>query len=64
VDRGNRRGGGRGFTLPTASVVAGGFHSCAGRSNNQTMCWGRNDNGQLGDGTLTRRLTPVAVNGA
>jgi alpha-tubulin suppressor-like RCC1 family protein len=28
-----------------------------------TYCWGFNNNGGLGDGTVTQRLTPVAVAG-
>jgi hypothetical protein len=40
-----------------------GYHpetsfSCA-RTNDRILCWGNNDLGQLGDGSKTRRLTPV-----
>ena len=38
-------------------------HSCALTTTNQAYCWGANGNGQLGDGTRTRKLTPVAVVG-
>ena len=31
------------------------------RANGTVMGWGRNDEGQLADGTSTRRLTPVRV---
>jgi alpha-tubulin suppressor-like RCC1 family protein len=27
------------------------------------LCWGKNDNGQLGDGTTTNRLTSTPVSG-
>ncbi len=32
-------------------------------TGNRAFCWGNNDNGQLGDGSRTRRLKPVAVSG-
>ena len=36
-------------------------HTCAVASDNKAYCWGRNNNGQLGDGTNTDRTIPVAV---
>lgn len=41
-------------------VVAG--HACVARSG-AAMCWGHNDYGQLGDGTLTNSPGPIAVQG-
>jgi alpha-tubulin suppressor-like RCC1 family protein len=29
--------------------------------SDQVHCWGRNDFGQLGDGTMTNRPTPILV---
>src|SRR5688572_19001606 len=47
-----------------AQGIAGGEnHSCAIRPNGTVVCWGRNQEGQLGDGTNQRRLTPVPVIG-
>ena len=43
-------------------VTAGGFHSC-GLRGKLAYCWGRNAEGQLGDGTNTWQLEPVAVDG-
>ena len=40
----------------------GGGHSCVVTSNHEARCWGNNDDGQLGDGTLIDRWTPVPVN--
>jgi len=36
-------------------------HTCAVKSDGTAWCWGRNANGQLGDGTRTDRFTPVQV---
>jgi alpha-tubulin suppressor-like RCC1 family protein len=42
---------------------AGRGHSCAVALDGRAFCWGRNDQGQLGDGTLSDRRTPTAVLG-
>lgn len=44
-------------------VSASWDHSCGVTTDNRAYCWGRNSEGQLGDGTVTGRLTPVAVAG-
>ncbi|MGB1689082.1 MAG: putative Ig domain-containing protein, partial [Candidatus Poseidoniaceae archaeon] len=36
-------------------------HSCAILDNGAVKCWGRNDDGQLGDGSTTNSATPVSV---
>jgi alpha-tubulin suppressor-like RCC1 family protein len=46
-----------------AAVTAGGYHSCGLTTSGTPYCWGRNDGGELGDGTSTQQLTPVAVAG-
>jgi alpha-tubulin suppressor-like RCC1 family protein len=52
-------------TAPLAfrQVSAGSSHTCGVTSSNLAYCWGANGVGQLGDGTHTRRLRPVAVAG-
>jgi alpha-tubulin suppressor-like RCC1 family protein len=44
-------------------VSAGSNHSCGVTTDNRAYCWGFAFDGQLGDGTTTRRLRPVAVAG-
>jgi alpha-tubulin suppressor-like RCC1 family protein len=39
-------------------ISTGAHHTCA-ISNYRLYCWGSNSSGQLGDGTLTDRLSPV-----
>jgi alpha-tubulin suppressor-like RCC1 family protein len=48
---------------PVAALAAGGEHTCALLETGQAMCWGRNNFGQLGDGTILHQSTPVMVEG-
>lgn len=44
-------------------VSAGDDHACALRTDGSVRCWGRNGQGQLGDGSSTDRFPPVPVAG-
>lgn len=44
-------------------VAAGGNHACALLGDQTLKCWGQNVHGQLGDGSTTEHITPVAVSG-
>jgi alpha-tubulin suppressor-like RCC1 family protein len=43
------------------AVSTGGFHSCAITSSSKVVCWGANDQAQLGDSTGADHATPVEV---
>ena len=46
-----------------ASLATGTFQTCGISVDDKAYCWGRNGSGQLGDGTTTMRVEPVAVSG-
>jgi alpha-tubulin suppressor-like RCC1 family protein len=48
-------------TTHAISVQTGNFSTCALVSNGTVQCWGFNSYGELGNGTKTTSLTPVAV---
>lgn len=47
----------------TAAISTGGYNSCALKTNGSVVCWGCNDNGEVGDGTRFPRHKPVQVPG-
>ena len=49
------------FESTFESISAGDSHTCAVSSTGEGWCWGNNSSGQLGDGTTTKKLSPVSV---
>jgi hypothetical protein len=45
----------------TGALATGSMHSVALKANGSVCAWGRNSQGQLGDGTSTDQATPVQV---
>ncbi|MFH1434664.1 MAG: hypothetical protein ABIJ56_03005 [Pseudomonadota bacterium] len=50
-----------GLSSAAQALSLGLFYSCALLAGSEIQCWGRNDNGQLGDGTTTDSAEPVNV---
>jgi alpha-tubulin suppressor-like RCC1 family protein len=44
---------------PVAGIAVGLRHACLRRPDGHVLCWGENDNGQLGDGTTITRTEPA-----
>ena len=53
--------GGAGLLGNVLSVAPGFRHACALKKDGTVWCWGRNDRGQLGDGTKVDSPYPVKV---
>ena len=45
----------------TTTLSAGLYHSLAVKPDGTLWAWGRNDYGQLGDGTVTEKHCPVRI---
>ena len=43
------------------AITAGMYHTCAILDDGSGSCWGRNYEGQLGDGTTNHRYTPTTI---
>jgi len=50
-----------GTGLTAVSIATGYYHSCAILSDASLKCWGKNSDGQLGDGDTSSSNTPVSV---
>lgn len=50
-----------GLGADVRGISSGTDHTCALRTGGRVECWGRNDNGQLGDGTTALNLVPAGV---
>ena len=53
-----------GNSSPYADLAVGSSHTCAIRADKSLWCWGRNNYGQLGDGTTSNQSAPTQVGAA
>ena len=54
---------GAGLLNTVVAVAPGSRHACALKNDGSVWCWGKNDRGQLGDGTKVDSAYPVKVTG-
>jgi alpha-tubulin suppressor-like RCC1 family protein len=52
-----------GYLSGVTAIAASGYHTVALKNDSSVWDWGNNGAGQLGDGTVTNRNTPVQVSG-
>lgn len=52
-----------GLSSGVANIAVGATYTCAVLSSGSAKCWGYNQFGQIGDGSVTKRTTPVDVSG-
>lgn len=52
-----------GLGLPAKAIAAGNRYTCALLDDASVKCWGLNDHGQLGDGSVEAKAEPVSVIG-
>ena len=50
-----------GGVTDAVELVSGSYHTCVVRKGRNVTCWGRNNRGQLGDGSTVDRAYPVAT---
>ena len=47
--------------IPFVQIDAGDAHTCGVTEDGAVYCWGRNDDGELGDGSLYLPVRPARV---
>lgn len=50
---------GAGYLTGVTEISGGRMHVCVLRSDSTVYCWGRNETGELGDGTMISKSVPV-----